>query len=230
MKGEIIGFDPDTNTGAISGHDGNRYDFVTLDWRAPGRPRRGDLVDFQAIDHRATDIYLLQAQYVAPGLGQFYFSPNGRISRAQYWLRFMLPYFAISIVLNTAAGIAGEKSAAASAISFVVTVFSLVAFWPSIAILIKRIHDRDRTGWTCLWLYVPATLFSILAVVWLAGAILAVASGTAAALALPPLGVLGGVVIVLGLGCIAVSLWFFVEFGCMRGTIGANRFGPDPLR
>ncbi len=24
-------------------------------------------------------------------------------------------------------------------------------------------------------------------------------------------------------------LWWVIEFGCLRGTIGPNRFGPDPL-
>ena len=53
MRGNVIGFDRDTNTGAISGHDGQRYDFVTLDWRAAAAPRRGDIVDFQAIGDRS---------------------------------------------------------------------------------------------------------------------------------------------------------------------------------
>jgi uncharacterized membrane protein YhaH (DUF805 family) len=26
-----------------------------------------------------------------------------------------------------------------------------------------------------------------------------------------------------------VAIWFFIEFGCMRGTIGPNRFGADPV-
>ena len=54
MKGNVIGFDPDTNTGAVSGHDGNRYDFATVDWRGHAQPRHGDLVDFQALGQRAT--------------------------------------------------------------------------------------------------------------------------------------------------------------------------------
>ena len=57
MKGEVLGFDPETNTGAISGHDGQRYDFVTLDWRGPGRPGRGIGVDFIAEGSRATQVY-----------------------------------------------------------------------------------------------------------------------------------------------------------------------------
>lgn len=57
MKGNVLGFDPDTNTGAISGHDGQRYDFVRLDWHGPTNPARGALVDFVAGSGRATQIY-----------------------------------------------------------------------------------------------------------------------------------------------------------------------------
>ena len=28
---------------------------------------------------------------------------------------------------------------------------------------------------------------------------------------------------------IAVIIWFFVELGCLRGTVGSNDYGPDPL-
>jgi hypothetical protein len=26
-----------------------------------------------------------------------------------------------------------------------------------------------------------------------------------------------------------VAFWFFIELGCLRGTIGSNPHGPDPL-
>jgi uncharacterized membrane protein YhaH (DUF805 family) len=38
------------------------------------------------------------------------------------------------------------------------------------------------------------------------------------------------IVIILGIASIGISLWFFIEFGCMRGTIGPNPYGPDPVR
>ena len=63
MKGNVLGFDPLTNTGAISGHDGQRYEFVTLDWHGPGRPGRGETVDFVADGPRATQIYPLRERY-----------------------------------------------------------------------------------------------------------------------------------------------------------------------
>jgi uncharacterized membrane protein YhaH (DUF805 family) len=33
----------------------------------------------------------------------------------------------------------------------------------------------------------------------------------------------------LSLITLAVAVWFFVELGCLRGTIGDNQYGPDPL-
>jgi uncharacterized membrane protein len=59
MKGNVLGFDPDTNTGAISGHDGQRYEFVRLEWRGSGQPMRAATVDFVANGNRATQIYPL---------------------------------------------------------------------------------------------------------------------------------------------------------------------------
>jgi uncharacterized membrane protein YhaH (DUF805 family) len=229
MKGNILGFDPDTNTGAISGYDGQRYDFVTADWRGAGRPRRGDIVDFQAIDQRATEIYLVEPVYVQPGFWQFYFSLNGRISRSQYWLRFVVPYIVIYFMLEIIGAIAGSGSNLYIAISITIFIFSLAMFWPSIAILVKRIHDRNKSGWWALFLYVPTFVFTVLLLVWVGAAIVAVAAGETDA-ALPSLGGLGILVIVLGVMVLGIDIWFFVEFGCLRGTIGSNRFGPDPVR
>lgn len=63
MKGNVLGFDPESNTGAISGHDGQRYDFVRIEWRGQHPPARGATVDFVADGGRATQIYPLGLQY-----------------------------------------------------------------------------------------------------------------------------------------------------------------------
>src|SRR4051812_49846219 len=34
---------------------------------------------------------------------------------------------------------------------------------------------------------------------------------------------------VLHLVAFAITVWAFVELGCLRGTVGPNRYGPDPL-
>jgi len=228
MRGNVIGFDADTNTGAVSGHDGNRYDFVTQDWHGRMPPRHGDVVDFQAQGGRALDIYLIEPEYVRPTIGQFYFSPSGRISRAQYWLRFMVPYCVIYFVIDVAATAVDEESTAHTVLSGILALFVLVALWPSIAILIKRIHDRNKPGWMCLILYVPVVLFVVLLIAWLAAAITEAAE--TGSFNPPPLGALGVTVILLAMVSSGISLWFLVEFGCLRGTIGPNRYGADPVR
>lgn len=229
MKGNIIGFDPETNTGAISGHDGNRYDFVTLDWRGPGRPRRGDLVDFQAIERRATDIYLVEPAYTPPGFAAFYFSPSGRISRAQYWYRFILPYAAVFIPLELIGRLSDREGGTYAAVSGILTLCYLVVLWPSIAVLIKRMHDRNRSGLCVLFAIVAAMTFTSLLFVWMGTAFYEVGENRSIGFD-GPLGMLGGLVIVSAIAVIGVNIWFFVEFGCLRGTPGANRFGPDPTR
>lgn len=33
----------------------------------------------------------------------------------------------------------------------------------------------------------------------------------------------------ISLVSLALSLWAFVELGCLRGTIGPNQYGADPI-
>ncbi len=220
MKGNVIGFDADTNTGAISGHDGHRYEFATLDWHSHSRPQHGDLVDFAPEGHEAKQIYLVEPEYVKPSFGQFYFSSRGRISRSQYWLRFFIPVFIIGIILDViAVAIAGAGGGRGGGI--LPDIFQLLVLWPGIAVLINRIHARNKSGalvWVLYGPMIPAILLLILAIA------VAAAGNREAAIGLSVGSGVLWVVVAL------VSIWFFIEFGCMRGTIGANRFGPDPVR
>jgi uncharacterized membrane protein YhaH (DUF805 family) len=179
MRGNVIGFDADANTGAISGHDGQRYDFATIDWHGNRRPQHGDVVDFTASGQRAAQIYMVEEAYVAPSISEFLLSPYGRISRSQYWLKWALPIFVIGIVLVLLVFTTIDDPTVAGTI---IPIFDLIVLWPSIAILIKRAHDRDRSGWFILLFVVPL-----------------------------------------------LNLWPFIELLFVRGTIGGNRFGPDPV-
>jgi uncharacterized membrane protein YhaH (DUF805 family) len=31
-------------------------------------------------------------------------------------------------------------------------------------------------------------------------------------------------------GATGIGLWYFIELGCMRGTVGPNAHGEDPVR
>jgi uncharacterized membrane protein YhaH (DUF805 family) len=184
VRGNVLGFDPESNVGAISGHDGNRYNFATQDWQDRRRPNRGDLADFVIEDGRAAHIYLVEQEYVPPTLIEFLFSPRGRISRSQYWLKWTLPVFAINIALALAIFAAERAHSTTLGIVFAAgyVALNIVLVWPSLAILIKRGHDRDWPWPFMLLTFVPL-----------------------------------------------VQFWPLVEYWFLPGTIGSNRFGPDPV-
>jgi uncharacterized membrane protein YhaH (DUF805 family) len=212
LKGNVIGFDRDANTGAISGHDGGRYDFTTSDWHSHSRPQHGDLVDFVAGDQRATQIYLIEPEYVAPGFVPFYFSPSGRISRSQYWLKYFVPVLVIGLILSLLQLVGGG-------FQILSVLFQLAVAWPGVALLVKRIHDRNKSGWLVWVLYGPM----ILAVLFSIAAIFAIALSSSE---IASLGMISGILWII---VVAVAIWFFVEFGCMRGTVGVNQYGADPV-
>jgi uncharacterized membrane protein YhaH (DUF805 family) len=88
-------------------------------------------------------------------------------------------------------------------ISVAVGVYSM---WASLASSVKRLHDREKSGWWLLiWYIAPAVLVGIGAVI---GDIAASVSFIAA---------------------LAFYIWMFVELGCLKGTTGPNMYGPDPL-
>jgi uncharacterized membrane protein YhaH (DUF805 family) len=113
-----------------------------------------------------------------------------------------------------AIGYVANSTAIGAVFTTLGSLFNLATFWPGIAVLIKRVHDRDKSAW-----------FVILPVVLLIPAVIGVAIGEIAG-GNSGAGIFAGVA---ALAMFGVIIWFFVEFGCMRGTIGPNRFGPDPV-
>lgn len=109
------------------------------------------------------------------------FTFKGRITRSDFWLKGVLPILPFGIFNNIL--FYGTDSDAARAVSFIL---AFLCLWPSLAIYVKRLHDRDRSGWFLLTLLIP----------------------------------LVGIVF---------AIWLIVEAWFLRGTIGKNRFGDDPL-
>jgi uncharacterized membrane protein YhaH (DUF805 family) len=125
------------------------------------------------------------------------FSFDGRINRAKYWLALLIWLVACGVIIGIA--IASEWMIIALIASVVVSVASLVSY---IAVGIKRLHDRDKSGWWLLIFYLLPAVFD---------------------------GIGRGGVPALSLVAFAISIWGFVELGCLRGTDGPNTYGPDPL-
>jgi uncharacterized membrane protein YhaH (DUF805 family) len=148
-------------------------------------------------------------------LGALLFSFHGRINRAKYWLAALIYFIVGSIVLviGLLSGqivpgqIVSAQSAAFQVLNFVVDLGCLVS---GLAVGAKRLHDRDRSAWWLLLFFGAPWLLGIIA-------------GTAFAL---------GVwltIEICGVALILIGLWAFIEFGCLRGTVGPNAYGPDPL-
>ena len=57
MKGRILSYSVQTNSGEISGDDGNRYTFLGQDWQESQPPVRGMYVDFAVEGNQATSIF-----------------------------------------------------------------------------------------------------------------------------------------------------------------------------
>ena len=90
-------------------------------------------------------------------------------------------------------------------IFFIVAAIVFVALTVSgVAVGLKRLHDRDMSGWWLLVFYLlPPAL-----------------DGLGRALGIP---------IIFSLAGSAISIWALVVLGFLRGTPGANQYGPDPL-
>jgi len=58
MKGQILDFTVQSNSGTISAADGKRYSFAGSEWKGAGVPMRGMTVDFEADKTQAKAVYL----------------------------------------------------------------------------------------------------------------------------------------------------------------------------
>ncbi|HSM60419.1 MAG TPA: DUF805 domain-containing protein [Longimicrobiales bacterium] len=136
-------------------------------------------------------------------------SPRGRISRSTYWLKFVLPILGISLVASladAALGLAGDLAP-------LTMLAGLATLWPSLIGSIKRLHDLRHSGWLVAVFY--GGIFT---------------GGLLTAVAVPTLGGLGLVFAIPMFFLMLASLWFTLKMAFVRGTIGPNEYGPDPVR
>lgn len=126
-------------------------------------------------------------------------SPQGRISRREFWLYGVLPIIVVSILLGW--------------IPLINIVVSLACFWGAICIGFKRFHDCGYPGWWCLLNIVPAFGASALAMA-------AIFSGS---------GKLITLAWILSLIGLAIFIAQLVMVYLRVGQPGDNRYGPDPL-
>jgi uncharacterized membrane protein YhaH (DUF805 family) len=138
---------------------------------------------------------------------------EGRINRARYWCAVLI-YLATWIMFlivalswfvalrNDLYGFTGGTLAV-----WAVGITVLIAgTWSGLATGMKRLHDRDRSGWWMLLFMGAPTVID-----WIGGWLNA------------------GDSLVFQVPVWAITIWACVELGLLRGTDGPNRYGPDPL-
>jgi uncharacterized membrane protein YhaH (DUF805 family) len=93
-------------------------------------------------------------------------------------------------------------------VSLAGNLFGITVFmWICLATSVKRLHDRDRSGWWIVPFFVLPN-FSCNIQEWLGDSIFS---------------------FLIGLALFILCIWGFIELGFLRGTRRINRFGPDPL-
>jgi uncharacterized membrane protein YhaH (DUF805 family) len=100
---------------------------------------------------------------------------SGRAPRSEYWY-FVLFSFFVHLPANLLDHLLFRELALFGPL------VGLALMLPSFAVTVRRLHDRDQSGWWFLLFFLPL------------------------------------------IGAIVLLVWF-----CQRGTLGPNRFGPDPL-
>ena len=129
------------------------------------------------------------------------FSVQGRINRAKYWVA-MIAYLSLTIAVAGLAIFFNFNT-------LVLVIAGLIAFAMLVSgciVGMKRLHDRNKSGWWSVVFYVLPGVLSGLSKNF--------ESGQGA---------------IFSLAGAAVGIWAFIELGCLAGTPGGNRFGADPL-
>lgn len=129
---------------------------------------------------------------------------EGRISRQPFWIA-----FAVFVAIEIAISLSGGDEARWS------TVLDLVLTYPQFAVCAKRGHDRNTPMWVVGLFFAIGVAFDILLLGgWIASADMANPTPLMLAFLIP--------YAIFGLALI-------IDLGFRRGTVGPNRYGPDPL-
>ena len=91
------------------------------------------------------------------------FSFQGRINRAKFWLVHVVMWVVVLVVFGAILGSAAMSSDPQAALQSVGVVGGLVllvvyilALWIGLAVAAKRWHDRNKSAWWILIVFVPA--------------------------------------------------------------------------
>ena len=91
------------------------------------------------------------------------FSFQGRINRAKFWLVHVVMWVVVLVVFGAILGSAAMSSDPQAALQsvgvvggLILVVVYILALWIGLAVAAKRWHDRNKSAWWILIVFVPA--------------------------------------------------------------------------
>ena len=137
-----------------------------------------------------------------------FFSLDGRINRAKYWIGSLLigaTGIGAMLLIVWAVGLSDASVKFAIALA-------LALMYPTYAVMAKRFQDRNKPGALALFGIVPLILSNLL---YTLGVFDAATPTTLSQ--------------VFDLALVGISIWLLIDLGILKGTQGPNRYGADPL-
>ena len=143
---------------------------------------------------------------------------EGRIGRQQWWIG-VVALIVVSLVATIIFGIISFGNG--TVVAWLSVLLSLVLIWPSYCLGIKRRHDRDNNGMDLKIMIGASVALNLL-------------SATGIGVSWTDV---GGVMVpmpsiwlsALNLIFAVFAIYMLVQLGFLKGTTGANTYGPDPL-
>lgn len=143
---------------------------------------------------------------------------DGRISRKQWWTGTVV-LIVVGLVLSMALmAVAGNNY---GLMAWGNLIISLVLIYPAYCIGVKRRQDRGNSGTDVKVLLGASVVVSLLQAFNIGVEMTDIGNGVMMPMPSMWFTVLGGVLAVFG-------IYMLVQLGFLRGTAGANSYGPDP--
>jgi uncharacterized membrane protein YhaH (DUF805 family) len=150
---------------------------------------------------------------------------DGRINRQKWWIGVIILAVA-GFILNWILGLVMGSGAMTleqlmdpatmQKLGWQGLIVGIILAYPYIAITIKRRHDRNNNGYDAVGLIILGLVYNLLQALGIVGGMGNMAGGF-------------GLGAIISLIFLVYAIYILVQVGFLKGTVGANTYGPDPL-
>ena len=95
-----------------------------------------------------------------------YITFRGRAPRSEFWYFHLFVFLVMLVIVVAAAVTATNAREMAPIVGVVGALFYLAIILPGLAVMVRRLHDRNRSGWHYWWVLVPF-IGGIIVFIWL---------------------------------------------------------------